>query len=301
MDKLVSRFCNDESVPNNYVFPSEFRPGNFTFSASDSTPVIDLRGHDRAATVLQIMKASQDFGFFQVINHGVDEESIKNTTHVLKEFFKMPPEDKASVFSEDPSRSCRLCNTTLNHQGQNIGFWSENLRMYCNPLHKHIQEWPQKPLAYREVVGSYTQEVTKLGSRILEMICEGLGLEYGYFDGEMSQNTLFSVNYYPACPDPTLTFGIPPHRDPSLLTILLQDNVGGLQFLKDGAWIGVGPLSNSFVFNIGYKLQITSNKILRSAEHRAVTNTKEDRISSAFFINPSNETIIHPAKHLINS
>ncbi|WCJ38367.1 2-oxoglutarate (2OG) and Fe(II)-dependent oxygenase superfamily protein [Euphorbia peplus] len=301
MDKLVSRFCNDAFVPKDYVFPPDSRPGNFTFSVSDLTPVIDLQGHDRSATVLQIMKASQDFGFFQVINHGVDEELIKNTTGLLKEFFKLPEEDKESVYSEDPTRSCRLCNTILNHQGQNIRLWRENLRLYCNPLQKHIQEWPRKPLTYREIVGNYSEEVTKLGSRILEMICEGLGLEYGYFEGEMSENTLLLVNYYPKCPEPSLTLAANRHCDPSLLTILLQDHVGGLQFLKDGEWIGVGPLPNSFVVNIGYQLQIISNNILRSAEHRAVTNLKEDRISGAFFINPSNETIIHPAKHFINS
>ncbi|WCJ38366.1 2-oxoglutarate (2OG) and Fe(II)-dependent oxygenase superfamily protein [Euphorbia peplus] len=301
MDRLVSRCCNDDSVPKDYVFPPGSRPGIFTFSASDSTPVIDLQGHDRAATVLQILKASQDFGFFQVTNHGVDEELVKNTTSVLKEFFKLPAENKASVYSEDPTRSCRLCNTVLNHEGQNIRLWRENLRLYCNPLQKHIQEWPEKPLTFRDIVGNYTEEVTKLGSRILELICEGLGLEYCYFEGEMSENTLFSVNYYPRCPEPSMTYGAPRHCDPSLLTVLVQDQVGGLQFLNDGEWIGVGPLPNSFVVNIGYQLQIISNNILKSVEHRAVTNSKEDRISGAFFINPSNETIIHPAKHLINS
>ncbi|WCJ38372.1 2-oxoglutarate (2OG) and Fe(II)-dependent oxygenase superfamily protein [Euphorbia peplus] len=302
MDKLVSTWCsNVESVPKDYVFPPQVRPGNFTFSVSDSIPVIDLGRLDRAATVQKILKASQEFGFFQVINHGVDEESIKNTTNVLKEFFKMPEEDKASVYSEDPTRSCRLCHTTLSYAGENVRLWREKLIQRCHPLHEHIQEWPQKPHTYREFVGNYTEEITKLGSRILELICEGLGLECGYFDGEMSENTTLSVNYYPPCPDPTLTCGIPPHCDPGLLTILLQDRVGGLQVLKDGEWIGVGPLPNSFVVNIGYTLQIISNNIVRSAKHRAVTNSKEDRVSAAFFINPSNETIIHPAKGLVDS
>ncbi|WCJ38369.1 2-oxoglutarate (2OG) and Fe(II)-dependent oxygenase superfamily protein [Euphorbia peplus] len=301
MDKLVSRCCNGESVPKDCVFPPHLRPRNFTFCASDSTPVIDLGGLDRAATVVQILKASQDFGFFQVVNHGVDEELIKNTTGVLKEFFNLSEEDKASVYSEDPSRSCRLCNSILSYQGQNIRLWRENLRSYCHPLDKHIQEWPQKPLTYREVVGRYTQEVTKLGSMILEMICEGLGLENGYFDGETCENTFFSANYYPKCPEPSLTYGATTRCDPGLITILLQDHVGGLQFLKDGEWIGIGPLPNSFVINIGYQLQIISNNILTSAEHRVVTNSKEDRISGAFFMSPSDESIIHPAKKFITS
>ncbi|WCJ38370.1 2-oxoglutarate (2OG) and Fe(II)-dependent oxygenase superfamily protein [Euphorbia peplus] len=266
MDTPVSSCCNVESVPQEYVFPPHLRPGNFTFSASDSTPVIDLGQLDGAAIVQQIF-----------------------------------PEDKASVYSEDPTRSCRLCNNIRSYEGQNIALWREDLRLYCNPLQKHIQEWPQKPLTYREVVGKYTEEITKLGSRILEMICEGLGLESGYFEGEMSENKFLSVNNYPRCPEPSLTYGTTSHCDPGLLTILLQDDVGGLQFLKDGEWLGVGPLPNSFVVNIGYQLQIISNNILTSAEHRAVTNSKEDRISAPFFINPSNGSIIRPAKGLVNS
>ncbi|WCJ38371.1 2-oxoglutarate (2OG) and Fe(II)-dependent oxygenase superfamily protein [Euphorbia peplus] len=301
MDKLVSRCCNDECVPKDYVFPPELRPGDFTFSVWDTIPVIDLGCLDQATTVQQILKASQAFGIFQVINHGVDEELIKKTMSVLKEFFKMASEDKASVYSEDPTRSCRLSNTILKHEGQNIRLWREHLRLHCNPLQKHSQEWPQKPQPFREVVGSYIQEVTKLGSRILEMLCEGLGLDSGYFEGEMTENPLFSGIYYPKCPEPSLTYGAIRHCDPGLLTILVQDQVGGLQFLKDGEWVGIGPLPNSLVVNIGYQLQVISNNILTSAEHRAVTNSKEDRISCAFFIKPSDESIIHPAKHLINS
>ncbi|XP_065876196.1 protein DOWNY MILDEW RESISTANCE 6-like [Euphorbia lathyris] len=301
MDKLVSSCCSVESVPKEYVFPPELRPGNFTFSVSDSTPLIDLGGLDRAAIIQQILKTSQDFGFFQVINHGVDEELIKNTSSVLKEFFKMPAEYKATLYSEDPTRSCRLTDSVLSYEGQKIRLWRENLRQYCHPLDKHIQEWPLKPPTYREVVGKYTEEVTKLGSVILELIWEGLGLESDYFKGEISENTLFSVNYYPKCPDPSLTHGLTAHCDPSLVTILLQDQVGGLQFFKDGEWISVQPLPNSFLVNIGYQLQIMSNNMVRSAEHRALTNSREDRISGAFFISPTYETIIEPAKHLLTS
>ncbi|WCJ30726.1 2-oxoglutarate (2OG) and Fe(II)-dependent oxygenase superfamily protein [Euphorbia peplus] len=290
-----------DSVPKDYVFPPDLRPGNFTFSVSDSTPVIDLGGLDRAATVQEIVKACQEFGIFQVINHGVDQELIKNAGMVFKDFFQMPAEDKATFYSEDPSRSCRICKSSISYAGENIRLWREKLTHKCHPLHEHIQEWPQKPHTYREVIGDYTEEMTKLGSRILELICEGLGFECGYFDGEISEYTFLSVHYYPACPDPTLTCGIPKHCDPSLLTILLEDHVGGLQFLKDGEWISVRPLPNSFVVNIGFPLQIISNSIIRPAEHRAVTNSNEDRITAAFFINPSSESIIHPAKHLINS
>jgi isopenicillin N synthase-like dioxygenase len=96
----------------------------------------------------------------------------------------------------------------------------------------------------------------KLASGILELIAEGLGLESGYFGGKLSENAFLSVNRYPPCPDPSLTLGLPKHCDPNLITILLQGDVCGLQVFKDGEWIGVGPVPNAFVINIGYQLQV---------------------------------------------
>lgn len=108
-----------------------------------------------------------------------------------------------------------------------------------------------------EVVGAYAIEAKKLGSIILELIAEGLGLESDYFRNQLSESLLLSINHYPPCPDPSLTLGLPKHNDPNLITILLQGNVSGLQVFKNGEWIGVEPHPNAFVINIGYTLQVT--------------------------------------------
>lgn len=87
------------------------------------------------------------------------------------------------------------------------------------------------------------------------MICEGLGLEKGLFRGELSKGMGMVINNYPPCPDPSLAMGIHAHCDAYLLTII-QQNVYGLQFKKDGKWIGVDPLPNAFVIMIPYQLQV---------------------------------------------
>ena len=92
--------------------------------------------------------------------------------------------------------------------------------------------------------------------RILELICEGLGLESGYFEGKLSEVTSLSVNHYPPCPDPSLTLGLSKHCDPNLITILHQDDVCGLQIFKDNEWVGVDPVPSAFVVNIGYQSQV---------------------------------------------
>lgn len=115
---------------------------------------------------------------------------------------------------------------------------------------------------FSEVVGKYTQELNKLGLKILEMLCEGLGLNKGYFCGELSENPVILVHHYPPCPDPSLTLGLAKHRDPNIITILLQDQeVHGLQVLKDDQWIPVEPIPNAFVVNIGLILQVKSLQI----------------------------------------
>ncbi|KAA8550761.1 hypothetical protein F0562_002445 [Nyssa sinensis] len=153
---------------------------------------------------------------------------------------------------------------------------------------------------FREVVGTYSVEVRELSLRILQLICEGLGLQPGYFGDELTKDQLLSVNHYPQCPEPSLTLGLPKHSDPNLITILYQGDVYGLQVFNDGQWIGVEPLPNAFVINIGYQLQIISNGKFKAAEHRAVTNSKEARTTIATFITPCYDSMVEPAKTLVN-
>lgn len=95
-----------------------------------------------------------------------------------------------------------------------------------------------------------------LGSKLLELICEGLKLQQNYFDDNGLNHDQMLITYrYPPCPDPSLTLGAIKHTDPNLLTLLLQDEISGLQDFKDGQWIGVEPNLDAFVVNICDQLQ----------------------------------------------
>ncbi|KAA3468893.1 hyoscyamine 6-dioxygenase-like [Gossypium australe] len=304
MEKLVSSWFSNKTLPQSYIFPPEARPGNHVIPRCNTIPVVDLSkalAHDRIAIVQQILKASQEFGFFQVVNHGVPENLVTDTMNVFKEFFELPAEDKVSVYSNDLKRPCRLYTSSSNYDHENVHLWRDNLRHPCHPLEDCIKIWPQKPTRYREIVATYSIEAKKLGLRILELLSEGLGLGSGFFGDKLSESLLLSVNHYPPCPDPSLTLGVSRHCDPNLLTILHQGDVYGLQVFKDGEWIGVEPLHNAFVVNIGHQLQIISNNKLKSAEHRAVTNSRVARTTAAFFINPSDDCVIEPDKSLIDT
>ncbi|KAJ7946239.1 gibberellin 2-beta-dioxygenase 8 [Quillaja saponaria] len=89
-----------------------------------------------------------------------------------------------------------------------------------------------------------------------------------------------------------------PHTDSDFLTILHQDQVGGLQLVKDGKWIAVKPNPNALIINIGDLFQAWSNGVYKSVEHRVVTNPKVERFSTAYFLCPSYDTMIQSCREL---
>ncbi|XP_020237103.1 hyoscyamine 6-dioxygenase [Cajanus cajan] len=298
---LSSWYHVHSSVPPSYVQLPENRPGRVVSSLHKAIPVIDLGSHDPAHTTNQMLKASEDYGFFQVINHGVSKDLMDETLNIFKEFHGMSPKEKVNECSKDPNGSCRIYTSGENKMKDEILYWKDSLTHPCPPSGEYMEYWPQKPSKYREVVGKYTRELKKLALKILEVLCEGLGLKPGYFCGGLSENPAVLVHHYPPCPDPSLTLGLAKHRDPTIITILLQDKeVQGLQVLKDEEWIGVEPIPHAFVVNIGLLLQIITNGRLVGAEHRAVTNSSTARTSVAYFVYPSFESIIEPAQVLIN-
>ncbi|PKI69083.1 hypothetical protein CRG98_010552 [Punica granatum] len=108
------------------------------------------------------------------------------------------------------------------------------------------------------------------------------------------------MNYYPPCPRPDLVMGLNPHSDADALTLLLQVNdIEGLQIRKDGMWVPVEPLPNAFVVNIGDLMEMVSNGIYRSIEHRGTVNALKERISVATFYSPNMDAEIGPAPSLV--
>ncbi|KAK3014702.1 hypothetical protein RJ639_009632 [Escallonia herrerae] len=303
MASLVSSWSSKvEHMPDIYVMPPERRPGNFVSICKD-IPVIDLAqaaGPGRAHIVQQIIKAGQEYGFFQVINHGVSEEMMQDTMSLYKEFFDMPAEDKASLCSDDTTKSCKLYTSGSKYATEEVHYWRDTLRHPVLPIEEHMTSWPEKPARYREVVAAYSMEVKKMGMRLLDLIGEGLGLEEGYFIDELGKELGMAINHYPRCPDPSLAMGIPGHFDPNLITILQQE-VYGLQICKDGQWLGVEALPNAFAVNMCHQMQVISNGKLKGAEHRAVLSSTDARTSIATFLSPSRASVIKPAKAVVSA
>ncbi|CAL1366549.1 unnamed protein product [Linum trigynum] len=299
---LTSSGVPFSSLPPSYVRPESDRPRLSEVVDGLDIPVIDLSvAVDRSRLVSLVGDACTNFGIFQVINHGVGSGAAEEMLRVAAEFFELPAEEKMKLYSDDPAKTTRL-STSFNVKKEKVHNWRDYLRLHCYPLPKYAPEWPSNPPSFRETVSNYCQEIRELGFLLEELISESLGLEKDYIKkvlGDHQQGQHMAVNFYPPCPQPELTYGLPSHTDPNALTILLQDQlVAGLQVLNDGRWVAVNPHPGALVVNIGDQIQALSNGRYMSVWHRAITNTKTTRLSVSSFLCPRDDALISPTPEL---
>ncbi|CAK7329800.1 unnamed protein product [Dovyalis caffra] len=155
----------------------------------------------------------------------------------------------------------------------------------------------------REVCEEYAKELEKLAYKLLGLIALSLGLPQNRFHGFFKDQISFvRLNHYPPCPVPHLALGISRHKDAGALTILAQDDVGGLEVKRktDGKWLWVKPTPNAYIINVGDIIQVWSNETYESVEHRMIVNSEKERFSIPFFFNPAHYTIVKPLEELTN-
>ncbi|XP_006657487.1 2'-deoxymugineic-acid 2'-dioxygenase-like [Oryza brachyantha] len=303
MEKLLSSSggaaaASQGQLPDCFVFPADRRPP--ASSTAVSLPVIDLSG-PRDDVRRAVLEAGKELGFFQVVNHGVPEQAMRDMEAVCEEFFGMPAEEKAAFYSDAEDKPNRLFSSTIYEVGGQR-YWRDCLRLACGfPVSDDTKtHWPDKPHRLREVAEKFFVPTRRLGIELLRLLSEGMGLRPDYFEGDLTAgDVIINVNHYPPCPDPSLTLGLPPHCDRNLITLLLQGDVFGLQVSYKGDWINVEPVPNAFVVNFGHLLEIATNGVLKSIEHRAMTNSVVARTSVATFMMPPMDCLVGPARELV--
>ncbi|THG11630.1 probable 2-oxoglutarate-dependent dioxygenase At5g05600 [Camellia sinensis] len=298
-------------IPDQYVKPLADRPSLTEPPpppAEINIPVIDLSQlfspdrSIRSATARVISRACSEWGFFQVVNHGVSHELMKRIREVWREFFELPSEEK-QAYANSPA--------TYEGYGSRLGVekgmkldWSDYFFLHYLPESLRDQnKWPSLPLSCRELVAEYGNELVKLCGKLMKVFSVNLGLEEDYlgkaFGGE-EVAACMRVNFYPKCPQPDLTLGLSSHSDPGGMTLLhSDDHVAGLQVRRGDDWVTVKPVPNAFIVNIGDQIQILSNATYKSVEHRVIVNSAKERLSLAFFYNPNGNILIEPASELV--
>lgn len=273
---------------------------------STSVPVIDLGRilekdpNTRKGTIEEVRDAAEKWGFFQVVNHGIPAEDLEEMLEGIRRFFEQDVEVKKGYYSRDYSRAM-LYNSNFDLYTGPATNWRDTVacRIAPDPPSPH-----DLPIAFREIMMVYSEQVKKLGDMLLELLSEALGLHPNYLkEIGCGEGLSLFCHYYPACPQPELAMGTSRHSDSSFFTVLLQDHVGGLQILHQDQWIDVPPLPGALVVNVGDLLQLISNDKFRSIEHRVPANSKGPRVSAAsFFRNASdpNPRVYEPIKELLS-
>lgn len=295
------------AVPEIYIRPLEQRPVllDYLQHEEDQLPMIDLAqlqgdGEGRAAVVEAIGQACQQWGFFQVKNHGVPESTMVEMLRVAREFFQLPTEEKMRYFSTDPKSLMRY-STSFDAKEDQILNWRDFLRYSCKPIEEMMPLWPAKPTDFRKVNAKYHIEIGKLGEKLLDVISESLGLGTKYLNDLFRDYSQMSVcNFYPTCPNPELALGLRGHIDSGCINILLQDDVGGLQVWHEDRWVPVPPISNTLVINLGSSMQLLTNGKYKGPLHRAVTHKNRERTSMVTAHSPSLATFIKPIPQLLD-
>lgn len=294
------------SLTSKSILPDSTRPNLTCVSHLDSIPIIDMGTDNEAQLIQGITSACQGFGFFQIINHGIPLELCKNVLDVITKLFHLPHEEKTHLVSTKHLEDGKIFKYHVKDQEtqQKISMWAESFFHTWHPHdHGFTQNLPNNPPQYRSVIAAYAKEVGSLIVKLLGLISQGFGLERDYLKKKLGENPSYTAqaNYYPPCPNPELTLGLPAHTDYNVLTILLQEEgVTGLHVLKDGNWVAVDPLPGALIVNVADQLQVLSNDRYKSVYHRAVTNEKKKRVSLAMFVGPNYDNVIGPINELID-
>ncbi|MED6108023.1 hypothetical protein PIB30_019613 [Stylosanthes scabra] len=293
-------------IPTLFHHPPEKFP---IASDAESTmiPVIDLEGVakdpiTRQQVVSRIREACETWGFFQVVNHGIPLSVLEDMKDGVRRFFEQDVEAKKEVYSRDNTKP--FCyNSNFDLYSSSALNWRDSFECQLSP---HIPKPQDLPEVCRDILLEYRTNIMKLGITLFELLSESLNLHSNYLrDMELgcTDQIICAGHYYPACPEPNLTMGTTKHSDACFLTVLLQDHIGGLQILYNDKWIDVQPIPGTLVVNVGDLLQLISNDIFKSVQHRVQANLRGPRISIACFfgysVTPSSK-LFGPIKELLS-
>jgi isopenicillin N synthase-like dioxygenase len=282
-----------------------------TIEAS-AIPIIDIgalrNGQDLHGVGQQLLLASQSVGFFYIRNHAVPDSVIARARAAAKRFFACSMADKNEVRVNASHRGFLAAGQAKMYDNARTDLkesfvWGLQLdeadpRFGSNAF-LAANQWPACDPQLQDDVYPYLSHCNDCGKDLFKAFAAALNLPTDafiqHFDAPISRASM--VYYPPQSPDLGDTkFGVGPHTDFGCLTLLCQDDVGGLQVeTNQGEWVTAHPIDGTLVVNIGDLLQRWSNNKLRSTPHRVVNTSGRERYSLVAAVDPNYETIIDPA------
>ncbi|PTL85830.1 isopenicillin N synthase family oxygenase [Vitiosangium sp. GDMCC 1.1324] len=289
----------------------------------DQVPVLDVRAlvdsssslAARRAVASRMGAACRESGFFYVVGHGVDEGLQVRLEELSRRFFSLPLEQKMAVRMARGGRAWRGYfpvggELTSGRPDRKEGLYfgaelgsNHPLVRAGTPLHGP-NLFPSDPADLRDAVLDYMAALTRLGHALMRGIALSLELDEDHFAARQMADplVLFRIFNYPPGPDTAEDgqpiWGVGEHTDYGVLTILKQDDAGGLQVKSRAGgevrWVEAPPIPGSFVCNIGDMLDRMTRGVYRSTPHRVRNRAGRDRLSLPFFFDPGWTAEVRP-------
>lgn len=288
-----------------------------SYSSNNHIPIIDIselvaNSSRKFDVAKEINSACREYGFFYVIGHGVNKNLEDKLENLSRQFFSQSVEVKKEIRMDLGGRAWRGYfpvggELTSGKPDMKEGIYfgaelNENhpLVQLKTPLHG-ANLFPENIPEFKEIVLEYIDVMTQLGHIIMAGIALSLNLDENYFADLYTKNPLplFRIFNYPARQNndfaETNNWGVGEHTDYGILTILKQDNLGGLQVKSNNRWIEAPPVDGTFVCNIGDMLDRMTGGLYKSTPHRVKSPTESvDRLSFPFFFDPNFHTEVKP-------
>ncbi len=292
-----------------------------TQDIESAVPTIDLRSASKQADALGALDAAcREHGFFLLVGHGIDAE-ISRMWQASEAFFNGPASNKEAIRRQQ-DRPLGWYDRELTKQRRDL----KEVFDFTAPRSSNTDpnQWPEQPPGFKDDMSQFYCAAGALAEQTLALVYQALafglartqgieaasaGATLGTLPSGSVRTSNVRLNCYPLT-DPlsaaeasdTTALGdmaLHHHTDPGLLTLLLQDSVGGLQTqLRDGSWIDVPPNEQSVVVNLGDALQVLSNDRYRAAVHRVLPMGAQARFSTPFFLNPQPDAMLEPISQL---
>lgn len=273
--------------------------------------ISEIEYKEFSRTLLQdFFSAYNKYGFGYIINHGIEKTLIEQLFQVSKQFHSQPLSEKMRVALDHNHRGYIAINTSTDvnskladvkkpNQSESFMMMREDKSELPDVYLSGPNQWP-KLENFKEVLEKYTFKMTKLGRNLMRLALLSSGVKDLSVMQSLDTPTIWlRLLHYPPISknSPSDLYGSAPHTDFGCLTILAQDEIGGLQVqTREGKWIDVPKLEGSFVVNVGDMLSRYTNGLLRSTPHRVINKSEKERFSCPFFFDPHTNAVVQPLK-----
>lgn len=282
-----------------------------TIPLIDLTDALTTSGARREKVVSEIRNAAETAGFFYVGNHGISQNLITELFSISGKFFDLPQAAKESIAMKDGIMRGyeRIGAQTLDQTAHPDVKESFQCARDCEPSHPYVlkkyppygkNQWPERLPEFEKASMAYLQQVETLARKIMCLLARSLDLREDFFEplyGAPSDVLRF-LRYPPQPKDAdSKTFGAGSHTDWGAMTLLAQDDIGGLEVqMPDGEWVPATPIANTFVVNLGDMIPRWTSGRYRSNAHRVrnIYSENQDRQSIVFFCDLDYEAVITP-------